>query len=303
MKNMKKQAIAKTAVIASVLILALSGGVSLYSSAKEGIQVEETRLPAAAPLASVSSPVPAVSEPAAVAIELSAEELTAIKQSAPSAYEHNVSNYKKFLAIFDVHQNYRERLTASLLGGSKVPDLLTAYEFVYQQLGAYQDVEKLAAGRASGESWQSLFRGYMEQETVFVPRAFDPDYLENLQGTPGVTSDDIMIADQISFKTGKTVQELMDNKIAGQSWREQAASLGLLFSGKTLPRVSVTAQQLEKYTASKEMTRDQAVKAIVLANKLGWQADDAVRKLLDGATEAALYEAAYTAKYDTAEQQ
>lgn len=303
MRNMKKQAIAKTAVIASVLVLALSGGVSLYSSAKEGIQIEETRIPTAVPLASVPSAAPAVSEPAAGSVELSADELAAIKQSAPSAYEHNVSNYKKFLATFDVHQTYRERLKASLLGGSKMPDLLTAYEFVYQQFGTYQDVEKLTAGRASGESWRSLFREYLKREKVFVPRAFDPDYLESLQGTSGITSDDIMIADQVSFKTGKSVQELINNKIAGQDWKEQSSSLGLVFSGKTLPRVSVTAQQLEKYTASKNMTRDQAVKAVVLANKLEWQADDTVRKLLDGATEAALYEEAYTAKYGLAEQQ
>ena len=303
MKNMKKQAIAKTAVIASVLILALSGGVSLYSSAKEGIQIEETSLPAAAPLASVPSAAPAVSEPAGGSVELSADELAAIKQSAPSAYEHNVSNYKEFLGTFDVHQTYRERLKASLLGGSKVPDLLTAYEFVYQQFGTYQDVEKLIAGRASGESWRFLFREYLEGEKGFVPRTFDPDYLESLRATPGITSDDIMIADQVSFKTGKSVQELINNKIAGQDWKEQSASLGLVFSGKTLPRVSVTAQQLEQYTASKKMTRDQAVKAIVLANKLGWQADDTVLKLLDGATDAALYEEAYTAKYGITEQQ
>jgi hypothetical protein len=236
---------------------------------------------------------------AAASIRLSDEVLQAIRLSEPQAYERNSGNYTYFLAEFNVHEEYRAKLDAMLLSGSRLPDVLTAYDYVYRQFGSFADVERLLAARQSGRTWTELFAAYQRDAQPFVPQAFDSDYLEELMNSPELTADDIMIADQISFKTGTPVAELITAKLEGtdSGWRESCAVAGLLFSGESLPRVTVTGEQLKKHAQAAVMSEEQVVEAFVLANKLGQQGEAVITKLKQGSTEASLYEEAYAGKY------
>lgn len=314
---MKKSILAKFIAGMLVLVLTFTGGAAFYSYAKEWGRVAQ------APMEEVDNAIEspqnisalnqqvqqtlqeqADSEQAALdsaveAIELSDAVVEGLKRSNPQGYEQDVTHYKRLLAGLHVHETYRVKLDELLASGAKASEVLTAYEFAYRQFGSFADMESLLALRQTGRSWSQLFAAYLGETKTFVPQAFDSDYLETLLKSPRLTADDIMIADHISFRTGKPFKELINVKLeeAESGWSEQCAAAGLLFSGTALPRVSVTEEQLKKYTEAGVMSEEQVVEGFVLANKLGELPEAVIAKLKGGSTEADLYEQAYASKY------
>lgn len=316
---MKKSIVAKFTAGVLVLVLTFSGGAAFYSYAKEWgwaaqapVQGVDSAIESPQNTSSLNEQVQqtlqeqAATEQAALdsAVEdivLPESVVQGLKRSNPQGYEHDMENYKRLLAGLHVHDTYRGKLDELLAGGTKASEVLTAYEFVYRQFGSFADMENLLALRQTGRNWSQLFAAYLRETKAFVPQAFDSEYLETLLKSPRLTADDIMIADQISFKTGKPFKELINKKLeeADSGWREQCAAAGLLFSGAALPRVSVTEEQLKKYTEAGIMSEEQVVEVFVLANKLGEPPEAVIAKLKGGSTEAELYEHAYASKYSS----
>lgn len=253
------------------------------------------------------SPSPAPSSPAnssitgtapiSNSIVISEEVLTNIQSSDPEHYDKNLNNYKNLLSRLNVHQAFQVKIERLIQDGRPLPDILTAYEFVYHQSGMFQSVEQFVKQRQSGTMWETIFRSYTRSHPRFAPRAFEPELLESWMKTPGLTADDIMIADRISFESGKPVPQLLAAKNESKSWQEQNAELGIVFSASILPRVRVTAEQLDKFTKKFRMTEQQVVEAFVLADKLGLKPEDVVAKLGSGLAEEAVYAESYTIKY------
>jgi hypothetical protein len=200
------------------------------------------------------------------------------------------------LVSLNVHSKLQGKIEQLLVEGNRLPDILIAYEYIYQQFGTLQEVTALVAQRKSGKQWEAVFSEYNAAQTIFEPRAFEPDYLERVMKTPGLTADDIMIADRISYKTGEPVQELLKKK-ESRDWKDINSELGILFSAAALPRVSITVEQLEKFKQQAGITEQQVAEAFVLAGKLVMKPEDVIGQLKSGMSEAAIYAASYTAKY------
>lgn len=222
-----------------------------------------------------------------------------LKQTDPDRFTANVSRYKTLLTTLDVHPALQSEIDGMILQGHRLPTLLIAYEFLYHAFGNMDEWKQLVGEREAGKSWETLFREYSQGQAAFVPRAFEPDYLEGLMKNPGLSADDIMIADRISFETGQPVQELIEHKLeSGSSWKEISAANRILFSASVLPRTRITSEQLSKHVVAGRFTEEQVTRAFVLAQKLGLPADEVVGNLKGGMTEEAVFAEALQAKYE-----
>lgn len=329
---MGKKIIIKITAGLLVVIMTLQGGTVLYSYAKEwnwpgftavdkeeepaskgmalnGQKVESIGAVSLTPFSSLaprtgsqSASQQAQSAPTALAhaeIIVSEEVLEAIRLADPVGHELNTASYKGLLAELQVHDLLHIQLDHLILTGGKVQDILTAYDFAYRQFGSFEDVEKLLIAKGNDQAWAEVFQAYLSRTPAFIPQAFDSDYLESLLQAPSLTADDVMIADHISFKTGKEVPQLIAMRLEGGGWQEQCAKLGLLFSGDSLPRVAITEEQMRKFTETGVMSEEQVVEAFVLANKLNQTAEDIVAMMKAGTGEAAIYEMVYAKKFGT----
>jgi hypothetical protein len=229
-------------------------------------------------------------------IVISQEVLDQIQAFDPDHYEKNVDNYKNLLISLNVHESFKQEIERLIFEGRPLPDLLIGYEFLYQSFGVISGLEPFVVQKASGASWETIFTEYNAAHKEFVPRAFDPDYLERLMSTPSITSDDIMIADRAAFVTGKTFQEVMEAKLEAANWKESTAREGILYSADKLPRVQITNEQIEKYTGQ-GLTENQIALAFVIAHKVGKEAQSVIEKIKDGYSEEAIYAESWTEKY------
>ncbi len=230
-------------------------------------------------------------------ITVSQEVEQKIKESDPVNFDKNLSNYRNLLISLNVHPAIQSEIEQLILQDYKVWNVMIAYEYLYHQFGTVSDLKNMLEKNKQGASWVSIFTEFKQADQPFVPRAFESDELEKLLNSPGIDSDDIMIADRVSFESGTPLEELINSKMEDQNWQQINAGLQILYSNDQLPRVPVTSDQLEKFTQLSGMTEQQIVEAFVLAEKVGKTPEEIIERSKNGATEEAVFAESYIAKY------
>lgn len=208
-----------------------------------------------------------------------------------------VNMYEQFLIDFQVHEKHQTVLDQWIVDGVSLTDLLIGYTYLYHQFGQIDHLQSMLVQREQETEWADIFKTYRDEHPLFEPRAFDSELLELWHSTPGMTSDDIMLADLLSFVTATPVEEVWVERTEGKSWKEQAAEAGILYSKDTLPVVPITMEQLEAFTNSTGLNEDQVAQAFVLADKLRVEAEEIIVRMDEGVTEADIYAELLTAAY------
>lgn len=223
------------------------------------------------------------------AVEISEDVLNQLKDANPDDYLQDIDMYKSFIVKLNVHEILKKSIDQFILDDYALSDIFVGYEYVYHHFGVLEDLEAFLIQRNEGLEWMELFTEYQASHAEFVPRAFDSQYLEQLNQTPELTSDDIMIADMVSFVSDKPVEDVVELKLEINHWNQMTAQEGILYSADTLPRVQITMEQIEKYTASTQLTEDQVVQTFIVAHKLGESAESLIERVSSGESEESIF--------------
>lgn len=230
-------------------------------------------------------------------VEISSEMQEIIRQADPANFDKNIGNYKTLLIKLDVHQNYRDEMEQLLREGHGLPDVLTAYEFLNENFGMVTELEVLIAEKESGDNWSTVFERYNSRNPEFMPGSFEPEYLEELMSTPGITTDDIMLADRVAQKLSIAVSEVIAQRTAGAAWKDINENYGIVNAQMSIPHVPVTPGQIDRYTTG-GLERQQVILAFVIATKLDKNPEEVMDKLKSGESREQIYAGYYAEKYN-----
>ncbi|THF72582.1 hypothetical protein E6C55_32710 [Cohnella fermenti] len=236
----------------------------------------------------------------AVNTEISSDVLEQLQEESDSAtYELQVNRLKNLITALDVHEKFKQEVERLIKEGHSLPDVLIAYEFLYQSYGRMQDLEPLIKQKEDGKEWDAVFTDYNRKHETYVPRSFDSEYLEGLLKTPGVTPDDIMLADRLSFVTDTEVKDILEDRLeSDKSWKQIAVELNVLNGSSSLPRVQITEEELAAFSTD-TFTEDNVAEAFVLAQKLAETPESVVELMQAGKSEEAIMAASYSHKYSS----
>ncbi|TMV50644.1 hypothetical protein FE783_08085 [Paenibacillus mesophilus] len=223
--------------------------------------------------------------------------LDRIRAADPANYDRHVADYKALLVKLGIHDSIRQEIEKLVLDGYALPEILIGCEFLYHSFGTVADLRSFAVQQAAGASWERLFTEYNRNQPVFKPRSFPSDYLEKLMSTPGLTADDIMIADRLANATGRPFEEIIEEKLTSPEWRGITAKAGILFGGDKLPRVQIKNEQLQAFQSESGLSAARIAEAFVIAHKVGKTAETVVGKLKEGYSPEAVFAESYEQKY------
>ncbi|WNS43266.1 hypothetical protein [Paenibacillus sp. MMS20-IR301] len=293
---MNKRRVIQITACSMIIALVLQAGVFAYSKVA-GTENSKTANPAKS--MKTTDKLQEIAKVTASSGDIPAQVSTAqaVQNAQPLQSEVVHVSYQQFLNAFDVQDVYREKLKQLAASGYSRGDICTAYDFLYQNFGSEADLEAMLASKSSGKTWEQIFTAFTAEQPKFEPRAFDSDELENLMKAQSLTSDDIMIGDHLSFVTGKPFKDLIGERIETGDWGAIFAREKVLYSGKSLPRVQITQEELHQYTQQGTFSEQQVVKAFVLAQKVGEAPEVVVAKLKEGTSEAAIMADSYLKKY------
>lgn len=205
--------------------------------------------------------------------------------------EQRIETLEQFIEVFNVDDRISAELKELELQGYATSDIFIGYTYLYHEFGTIDELKLMLERVDQGSDWETQFADYVRTNSPFTPRTFEPEYLEKLSESAGLTSDDIMIADRIAHVTGIEFDDLIQVKLESEHWREITARHGILYGEDALPRVQVTLEQLERYTSAYQLTEDQVVEALVHAQKLNASAEEVLRMASEGWSTARIYAA------------
>lgn len=197
----------------------------------------------------------------------------------------NIKNYKLLLAALDVPKSFQGRIEDMYNKGHKVQHVLAAYEYLYGNYGNIDALEGLIKQKESGKAWKDIFKTYKKSEEEFKPSNFQDGKLEEIFKTPGITPDDIIIADRIAQQEGIEFDELLAERSRGMNWKAINEELGIVNTSDELPRTAVTSEQVMSHMKNTGLSEDQVIEALVLAQKLEKDGKTIVEKVKAGKAE------------------
>lgn len=217
--------------------------------------------------------------------------------AAVAQADTGIASYDAFLQAFGVQSVYKKEIDRLVADGNSLSDVLVAYDFLYQNYGAESDLEPIVSKRTSGQAWEQIFTDYDGTHKAFQPRSFDPDQLEKLTSASDISSDDIMIADRVSFQTGEPFDQIIKKRISSGEWGGVFVEYKILHNGGQLPRVQITADQLRKYVQPGTFSEAQVTQAFVIARKTDQQPEQVIDLMQKGASEEAILAQGLEQKY------
>jgi hypothetical protein len=223
--------------------------------------------------------------------------LDAVRMQDPENFERNISNYRNLLVDQDVHDEFKQKIEQLVLEGKPLPEILCAYRFLYDQYGTWPDLEQMLEKRLSGFLWEDVFGWYIQEQPAFEPRNFEFGYLERLIEIYRLSPDDVMIADRVAARLSRPFEEIIEYRISRMEWKDAKAQLSILNSQQKLPKVSITPDELKKYTADGKITEDEVVEALVLAHHLDLKGETVINMFKGGYTVERIYAQTLTALY------
>lgn len=209
----------------------------------------------------------------------------------------NITNYKTLLLELDVPQSFQTEIEDMYGKGHKVQDVLTVYEYLYHNYGNITELEGLIKQKESGKSWQAIFEAYKKSMPEFIPGNFEAGKLEEIFKIPGITPDDVIIADRIAQQSGMEFDELVAMRGQGMEWKTINEGLGIVNTSSELPRVAITSAQVKNYIKSTGLSEEKVVEALVLAQKLDKEGKIVVDKIKAGSTEEDIIAESLEEKY------
>lgn len=230
-------------------------------------------------------------------IKLAADvESTITKQDSTNAAK-NIKNFKTLLAERGIPEKLKVEVEKRFKKGYRVPDVLIAYEFLYDNYGQASELEILLDKKKSGKSWVTIFKEYSAAAKPFTPKNFKPGEIDDLVKA-GMTLDDIMIADRISQKGLKGFDELIALRKEGKIWQQINADLEILNTAERLPRIAVTSTQVKEYMTTTRLTEEQVINALTLAQKLGKSDEEMLKKVKSGSKNEDIFAESVSSKYN-----
>ncbi len=209
----------------------------------------------------------------------------------------NITNYKTLLLELEIPLSFQTEIEDMYINGHKVQDVLVAYEYLYNDYGNIAELEVLIKQKESGKAWETVFKEYKRGMPEFIPGNFEAGKLEEIFKIPGITPDDVIIADRITQQSGMEFDELVAMRGQGLDWKTINEGLGIVNTSGELPRVAITNAQVKNYIKSTGLSEERVIEALVLAQKLDKDGKAVVDKVKAGNTEEDIIAQSLEEKY------
>ncbi|MEO3943955.1 hypothetical protein [Gorillibacterium sp. CAU 1737] len=207
------------------------------------------------------------------------------------------SGYDSFLTNLSVQKEFKNEIDRLLAVGYPKQDIFIAYDFLFQNYGLMNELEDLLQQKKAGKGWGQLFDAYLKSHPDFIPRSFDSQELEGYLEKDRLTSDDVMIADRISFVTQKPVKDIVERRLEAGNWSQVCVDENVIQNPVKLPRVQITTEQLDQFMKSSKLSEAEITKAFVLARKVAQPSESVVKLMGQGLSETAILAKLYPMKY------
>ena len=212
--------------------------------------------------------------------------------------DNAIKDYKIIMAQYSPTNELLDVINKKLEDGFDMSDIAVCYSFLYEKNGNIKDLDNLLNQRKKGKSFDKIFVKYNKDNKEFKPSDFEDGFIES-QIESGLTTDDIMIADEISQKDlGPDIKSLLDRKKSGETWRDIKGKLGFVKLEEEYKSYSITSTEVSDYANETGLTKDQVIEALLLARKNKVDEKTVIEEIKNEKSIEEIYMGIFTERYN-----
>lgn len=196
---------------------------------------------------------------------------------------------KTFIATYSIQDKFVTEINRLIEEGYQLCNIQIVYSFLNDKYGKMSSLEQLLKSHKEELSWSKIFQEYTKNNPEFTPRTFDFKKLHQLMSSSLITTDDIMIADRISFVTEEDFFTILMRKVEGESFKTINEEYEILNSQETLLKIQITNEQIAYYIKKYSINQDQVIEAFVLANKFNVKPLEVIKMICNGDNQEKIY--------------
>lgn len=128
--------------------------------------------------------------------------------------------YRKMVVEKQISGEQVKKLDDLILRYENTKDVLIAYDFAYEWLLTYTQLEEMLLKRGDGVSFPNLFQDYINLDDAYVPRVFENGVLEGLMTGNHLNENDIALADILSQRGIADFDEILTQRKQNHPWKK-----------------------------------------------------------------------------------
>lgn len=183
------------------------------------------------------------------------------------------AGYRKMMAEKEVPATQKTRLEQYVINYDNAEVVLVLYDYLYDNHFTFGDLDEALARYGSGERIEDILQSFVDIQEAIQPRDYPHEEIERLVTTPGLLTNDIMIAEILDAHGSVPFYDVINARIAGESWETLASRYNLLNGSAKVQSVTVAGSEVESCQEATGLPKEEAYEKVVNAKKAGVSTD------------------------------
>lgn len=179
------------------------------------------------------------------------------------------AGYRRMMAEKEVSTAQKTKLEQYVVNYDDAEVVLVLYDYLYDNHFTFGDLDEALARYGNGEKIEDILQSYVDIQEAIEPRDYPHEEIERLVTTPGLSTGDIMIAEILDAHGSVPFYDVINARIAGESWETLALRYNLLNGSAKVRTVTVAGSEVEACREATGLTEEEAYEKVVDAKKAG----------------------------------
>lgn len=183
------------------------------------------------------------------------------------------NGYRKVMAQKAVPATQKAKLDQYLINGYDPEPVLILFDYLHDNFFTFADLDQALARYGNGEKIEDILQSYIDIQDQIQPRDYPHEEIERLVTTPGLSIEDIMIAEILDAHGSAPFYDVIDARIAGEDWETLAARYNLMNGSAKVQSITVAVNEVEACQEATGLSKEQTYKKVVEAKKAGVESE------------------------------
>lgn len=177
------------------------------------------------------------------------------------------AGYRNVMAQKAVPATQQSKLESYIVNYENPEPVLILFDYLYDNFFTFDDLDQALARYGAGEPIENVLQTYIDIQEQIQPRDYPHEEIERLVTTPGLSVEDIMIAEILDAHGSVPFYDIINARIAGEDWETLAARYNLINGSAKVQSITVSTSEVEECAKATGLPQEQAYERVVDAKK------------------------------------
>ena len=186
----------------------------------------------------------------------------------------NINSYKKIVAKKEIPDIKKAKLDQYIERSDNFESLMILYDYMCDNFFTYQDLDNALKKLSDNYDVEDILNEYLQSEQNYESRLYEDGEIDYLLSLPGITLDDLKIAEIISQRGVISFEDYIVKKTNATDWITFSEEIGLINNTGTVQKILLSDQEIKECAEKTGLSEEESAEKIILLKKANVKDDD-----------------------------